>query len=87
MKNNSNVMIPGRTVVGLRRLIDDEEILLEVEKALLSSVNDQIKEQNDKRLSLNAIVTGCDWLGIMSFQLLNTREVPDGTPINVIENL
>lgn len=91
-KGGHDITVPGRTVVGVNYEIRDEEMILKIEEAIKSSLNQGIKNsnlENNRPPSIDVLMTRIHWVGVMSFQLMKVSDVPDPDDklINVAENL
>jgi hypothetical protein len=78
----NNIVYPGRIITGLNKIIKDEETILEVEKHIREIIDKEFKEQQKDAFNPKK----AQWLGVLSFQLLNTVEVldTDEEPINIV---
>lgn len=89
-KGGHDITVPGRTVVDINSEIREEETIIKIENAIKSTLEQNLKEGAEKnRFSIDAMLNKVHWVGVMSFQLLKTSDVPDPDDkvINVAENL
>ena len=78
----NNVVFPGRIVLSLYDMIKDEKTLIEIEKHIREVIDKEFEIHQKDALHPKT----CGWLGVTSFQLLDTMEVIDidEQPINII---
>lgn len=75
-KGNQTLVLPGRIVVDFTKELREEESILEIEAAIKETL-EQHKTATTNSLS---IIT---WVGMTSFQLLRTEDIPDPDDQNI----